>query len=130
MPWAPGPRQELVDTLAEADLAHRLAETRDLEDKTARENRREEAEISFLEAQTRKVTGEVAQQPLEAEERRARIEESEARTARIWFLLLMTGLLAAISLILGAVDSGALVGNGFDLLGEKVWVLPTLSEGG
>jgi hypothetical protein len=116
LPWAPGPRQELVDALAEAEI-------RDLEAKTTREDRREDAEIAFLEAQTRKIAGEVAQQPQEEEER-------ETRIIRDWVLLLLPSLLFAISVITGAVDSGALVGNGFDLIGEKVWVLPRLLEGG
>jgi hypothetical protein len=101
-PWAPGLRQELVDAQAEADLEHRRAETRDLEAKTAREDRRADVEIALL----------------------------EASTARIWLLLLMTGLLAAIGLILGAVDSGSLASSGFNLFGEKVWILPKVLEGG
>jgi hypothetical protein len=129
--WAPTPRPELVDAKAEADIAHRQAETRNLEDKTARENRREAAEIRFLEAQTQKVAGEVAQQPLEAEERRAGIEEKKARTeeiqaraVRIWLLNLLPPLLIALGIIIGSVDSGSLASSGYKLLDNKVWVLP------
>lgn len=130
-PWAPGPRQELIDAQAEADLVHRLAETRDLEAKTAREDRREDAEIAFLEAQTRKITGEVAQQPLEEREREVRIQEGEARTeeiqartVRIWLLNLLPPLLVALGVIIGSVDSGSLASSGYELLRGKTWLLP------
>lgn len=128
--WAPTPRPELVDAKAEADIAHRQAETRDLEDKTARENRREAAEIRFLEAQTQKVTGEVAQQPLEAEERRARIKETEARTEEsevrticILSAVLVMPLLAAIPAIMGMVEPTHLAGSGLELISQKLFWL-------
>lgn len=113
----PAPRPALVDALAEADLDHRRAETRDLEDKTGRENRREDAEIAFLEAQTQKILGEVAQQPQEEDER-------EARIARNWLMLLLTPLLVAIGVIAGSIDPGALASSGNDLIDSKVWLLP------
>lgn len=127
--WAPGPRQELVDARAEAEI-------RDLEAKTAREDRREGAEIAFLKAQTRKFDGEVAQQPQEEIEREARIKEikartgeSEARTFRIWLMLLMAPLLVATGIIVASVGSGDLASSGYDLLGREAWVLPKLTEG-
>lgn len=122
MPWAAGPRQELVDAQAEADLEHRRAETRDLEDKTARENRREEAEIAFLKAQTQKIDGEVAQQPQEEAER-------EIRIIRDWVVLLLPSLLFAIGVISGSVDSGALASSEYDLLRDQVWLLAKLAGG-
>jgi hypothetical protein len=137
VPWSSPPRRELVDALAEADLNHRQAETRDLEAKTAREDRLEDAEIAFLEAQTRKIAGEVAQQPLEAEERRAGVEEKvartgeiQARTVRIWLLNLLPSLLLAIGVIIGSVDSGSLASSGFELFRGKTWLLPKLTDGG
>jgi hypothetical protein len=122
LPWAAGPRQELVDAQAEADLEHRRAETRDLEDKTARENRREEAEIAFLKAQTQKIDGEVAQQPQEEAER-------EIRIIRDWVVLLLPSLLFAIGVISGSVDSGALASSEYDLLRDQVWLLAKLAGG-
>jgi hypothetical protein len=134
--WAPTPRQDLVDALAEAELDHRRAETRALEAKTAREERREDAEIVLLETQTGKIAGEIAQQPLEEEESRARIketkartEESEARTLRIWLLNLLPPLFVATGIIIGSVDSGSLASSGYELLRGKTWLLPRLTGG-
>jgi hypothetical protein len=117
--WALAPRQELVDALAEEEI-------RDLEAKAVRDDRREDAEIAFLEAQTRKVAGDVAQQPLEEEERRARIKETEARTGeikartvRIWLLSLLPPLFVAMGIVIGSVDAGSLAGSGYELLRDK-----------
>jgi hypothetical protein len=92
--WRPPPRQELVDALAEADLAHRQAETRDLEAKTALALR---------------------QAPLEEEERRAHIAESEARTIRVLASVLAPSLLLAAGLIATLVDPGTGAGIGIEV---------------
>jgi hypothetical protein len=119
----------LVDARAKAEI-------RDIEAKTAREDRREDAEITFLEAQMQKLAGEVAQQPLEAEERRARIKETEGRTGEIearticiFSAAILGPLLVAIAAITGTVEPTHLAGSGLELISQKFFWLPKLLEG-
>lgn len=128
--WAPSPRQELVEAQAEAALAHRRAETRDLEAKTAENSRKAAAEVALLETRQEKLAGEVAQQPLEAEERRARIEESEARTARIWLMVFLPPLLLAVSVVTGSLDCAHMTGNGLEIISQKFFWLMKSSRFG
>jgi hypothetical protein len=137
------PSQELIDRLAEADLAHRLAETRKVdadvglvEDERAlcrAKTRQVDARTAETEARTRlltreeeKLAGEVAQQPQEEREREARIERDEASILKdlTWTLVPVT--FVAIGLITGSIDAGHLVGHGYDLIGDKSWLAPTL----
>ena len=85
---------------------------------------REEAETRKIELEAEKIAGEIAQQPQEAREREVRIQEGEARTARIWLLTLLPWLLLAIGFIAGSVDSGSLARSGYELLGGRAWLLP------
>lgn len=103
-PLVPAPRQALADAKAEA-------------------------EIAFLEAQTKKLEGEIAQQPQEERERESRIEETTARTVRIWLTVLALLMLLVSNLISGPLDPGPISSAGYDLLGHKVWVLPRQTGG-
>lgn len=135
------PSQALIDRLAEADLAHRLAETRKVdadvglveEDRAHRraETREVDARTAEAEARTRllarqeeKVAGEVAQQPQEKREREVRIERDEASILKdlTWTLVPMAFI--AIGLITGSIDAGQLAGHGYDIVVNKFWLLP------
>lgn len=131
--WAPAPSQALIDRLAEAEIADQLAETRNRETKTASDARRADAEIGLIEIQRQKVAGEVSQQPLEErelvldiKERELGIDEREARLLLIWTGILAAPLLAAIGAIAGSIDSSHLVGHGYELIGDKFWLLMKL----
>jgi hypothetical protein len=140
----PAPSQALIDQLAEADLAHRLAETRkvDAEVRLVEDDRRHrraetrevevraaegEARTSLIQRQEEKVAGEIAQQPLEAQEREARTARDEAATLRDLALTLSPFLVLAIGFITGSIDAGHLAGHGSDLIGDKLWLLPNLT---
>lgn len=140
----PAPSQALIDRLAEADLAHRSAKTRKVDadvglvedDRRLRRVETREVEVraaegeartSLIERQEEKVAGEIAQQPLEAREREARIARDEAATLRDLALTLSPFLVLAIGLIAGSIDASHLAGGGHDLLGNKLWLLPSLA---
>lgn len=107
--WAASPRQELVDALAEADLAHRQAETRNLEAETALALR---------------------QAPLEEEERRACIEESEARTLRVLASIFVPFLLLAFGLVAASIDPGSGSDIGIRITVSKFFWWSQLMTGG
>ncbi len=141
--WAPAPSQELLDGLAEADLAHRLVETQKVEadvglteDKCEHrraQTREADARTAETEARTRllareeeKVAGEIARQPQADREREARIERDEAATLRDLALTLSPFLVLAIGLITGSIDASHLAAHGYDLVGDQSWLLPNL----
>jgi uncharacterized membrane protein YdbT with pleckstrin-like domain len=109
---APEPRQELVDALAEADLALKRAQLRELEARTAADARRGDAEVELIEAQQEKVAGEIAERPQQARERQLRIERSEADLIRTWTLILVPLLLVALVTISGSFETTRLPWDG------------------
>jgi hypothetical protein len=141
--WTLAPSQALLDQLAEADLAHRLVETRKVEadvglveDKRAHrraKTREVEARTAETKARARllareeeKVAGEVAQQPLEEREREVRIEREEVSILKALTWTLLPVAFIAAGLITGSIDARHLVGHGSDFIGDKSWLLPNL----
>lgn len=138
------PSQTLLDQQVEADLAHRLAATRKVdadvglvEDKRSHrraETREAEARTKETEGRTRllarqeeKVAGEVAQQPLEAREREARIARDETSILKDLTWTLVPVAFVVVGFITGSIEVSHLTGHGYDLIGNKFWLLPNLT---
>lgn len=105
------------------------AAARNEEDRARLDAEKGDLEIVRLRLENEKLAGEVAQQPQEAEERAARIAESESRTFRNWAVVLVPCLIYATSAVSSALGSAGPIPSDYELFGVKISIAQSPVDG-